>query len=301
VSQRATIRRGNARPGRAPAPAKSRKTAKRASSASKALASIPLPATTLRRAGNWALGGMLLAGFVAGIIAMKLPQMVGVEIGEAIGRAGFAVRNVEIVGRDKADRDIVYDVAMAQQSRAMPLVDLTGTRDKLLQLGWIKDARVSRRLPDTLVVDIVERTPAAVWQNRGQLSLIDPEGTVIAPIDLSSMPDLPLVIGPGANARATELAKLIEGAPSLKPLIAGATWIGNRRWDLRFHSGETLALPEGREAGAALAYFARQDSAHGLLGKGFVRFDLRDPSRMVVRVSNEPGRRVADPDPAKST
>lgn len=301
MSQRATIRRGNARPGRPPASAKSRKPAKRASGASRALATIPIPPTTLRRAGNWALGGMLLAGVVAGILAMKLPQMVGVEIGEAIGRAGFAVRNVEIVGRDKADRDIVYDVAMAQQSRAMPLVDLTGTRDKLLQLGWIKDARVSRRLPDTLVVDIVERTPAAVWQNRGRLALIDPEGTVIAPVDLSAMPDLPLVIGPGANARATELAKLIEGSPSLKPLIAGATWIGNRRWDLRFHSGETLALPEGREAGAALAYFARQDSTHGLLGKGFVRFDLRDPSRMVVRVSNEPGRRVADPDPAKST
>ena len=32
--------------------------------------------------------------------------------------------------------------------------------------GWVKDARVSRRLPDTLVIDIVERTPAALWQNQ---------------------------------------------------------------------------------------------------------------------------------------
>jgi cell division protein FtsQ len=29
----------------------------------------------------------------------------------------------------------------------------------------VQDARVSRRLPDTLVVDIVERTPSAVWQH----------------------------------------------------------------------------------------------------------------------------------------
>jgi cell division protein FtsQ len=240
---------------------------------------------------------MLAAGFVAGIIAMKLPQMIGVEIGEAIGRAGFAVRNIEIVGRDKADQGTVYDIAMEQKSRAMPLVDLDETRARLMQIGWIADARVSRRLPDTLVVDIVERKPAAIWQHRGSLALIDKDGVLIAPVDYAAMPDLPIVIGPGANEHATELAALIETAPSLKPMLAGATWIGSRRWDLRFHSGETLALPEGRKpAEAALAYFVRQDAQVRLLGQGFVRFDLRDPKRMVVRVSNEPGRQVADPD-----
>ncbi|HEV7659816.1 MAG TPA: cell division protein FtsQ/DivIB [Allosphingosinicella sp.] len=243
------------------------------------------------------LGIALVGGLVAGVIAMKLPQMIGIEIGEAIGRAGFAVRNVEIVGRQKADRDIVYDVAMEQQSRAMPLVDLEGTRAKLMQLGWIADARVSRRLPDTLVVDIVERKPAAIWQFQHRLSLIDKDGTVIAPVDDAAMPDLPIVIGPGANRQATELTTLLEAAPSLKPMLAGATWIGSRRWDLRFQSGETLALPEGpKAAAAALAYFAKQDAEVRLLGQGFVRFDLRDPKKMVVRVSKEPGRQVADPD-----
>lgn len=292
MSERATIRRGSARP----APRR-KSAAKRPSTASRALATIPVAPATLRRAGNWALGGMLFAGLVAGILAMKLPQMIGVEIGEAVGRAGFVVRNVEIVGRRKADRGIVYDVAMEQQSRAMPLVDLDGTRAKLMQLGWIADARVSRRLPDTLVVDIVERKPTAIWQHRQRLALIDKDGVVIAPVDYAEMPDLPIVIGPGANRQATELAALLEAAPSLKPMLEGATWIGSRRWDLRFQSGETLALPEGRAAARdALAYFARQDAAVRLLGQGFVRFDLRDPKRMVVRVSKEPGRRIAEPD-----
>jgi cell division protein FtsQ len=108
------------------------------------------------------------------------------------------------------------------------------------------------------------------------------------------------VIGPGANQRATELTRLLETAPSLKPMMEGASWIGDRRWDLRFQSGETLALPEGHEAAvSALAYFAERDAQVRLLGQGFVRFDMRDPRRMVVRVSKEPGRRIADPD-AKS-
>ena len=57
------------------------------------------------------------------------------------------------------------------------------------------------------------------------------------------------------------------------------------------------SLPEGQKASAeALAYFAKQDAQVRLLGQGFVRFDLRDPKRMVVRVSKEPGRQIADPD-----
>ena len=62
----------------------------------------------------------------------------------------------------------VYAVALDQDSMAMPLVDLEDTRARLLRFGWVKEARVSRRLPDTLVVDIVERQPAAIWQHNQQ-------------------------------------------------------------------------------------------------------------------------------------
>ena len=37
-------------------------------------------------------------------------------------------------------------------------------RASLMELSWVEDARVSRQLPDTIVVDIVERKPHAVLQ-----------------------------------------------------------------------------------------------------------------------------------------
>jgi cell division protein FtsQ len=154
-----------------------------------------------------------------------------------------------------------------------------------MKLGWVKDARVSRRLPDTLVVDIVERDPVAVWQHEGQLALIDVNGAVLQPVALSSMPDLPLVVGPNANLQTASLGKLMESAPALKPMLAGATWVGNRRWDLRFQSGETLSLPEGEKtSSAALVNFARMDGVNHLLGRGILRFDMRDPDRFVLRL-----------------
>ncbi len=228
------------------------------------------------------------AALVAIAMFLGLPGYAGTAMAEAVGRAGFTVKRVEVTGIDRMERLTVYAVALDQDSRAMPLVDLERVRSRLMQYGWIADARVSRRLPDTLVVDIVERKPAAVWQHSGQLTLIDGQGVVLEPVALNAMPDLPLVIGPDANIQATALTALTNHAPQLKPMLSGATWIGNRRWDLRFQSGEVLALPEGEDAAAqALTKFAHMDGVDRLLGRGFVRFDMRDPARMFVRVGKD--------------
>jgi cell division protein FtsQ len=254
------------------------------------LDSLPLPAETVRRVSAWLLSVMLLALALAVLFAFRIPQLAGVAIGETIGEAGFTVRRIEQKGINRLNPMQVYQVADDQLDQAMPLVDLVGTRERLLRFGWVKDARVSRRYPDTLVVDIVERTPAAIWQHNQRLTLIDRDGVVLEPVKLEAMPDLPLVIGPGANHHATDLNRLVNATPELKPLMGGATWVGGRRWDVRFHSGETLALPEGSEKAAeALVHFAEMDRKSQLLGRGFARFDMRIPGKLIVRVSREPG------------
>ena len=113
-------------------------------------------------------------------------------------------------------------------------------------------------------------------------------------VPVDKMPDLPLLIGPGANGQAQQLGRLMDSVPTLKPQLASATWVGGRRWDLNFQSGETIALPEG-EGGAsgALVKFAKLDKSTGLLGRGVVRFDLRVPGKMVVRLPRAPGEPIA--------
>lgn len=250
----------------------------------------------VRRASGWIFLAMLVAVAVAALAVLRIPQMVAGTLGEAAGDAGFAVRGWDIKGAHHIPRERINQVVAAalSQNRAQPLVDLEGLRQQLLRFGWVADARVSRRLPDSLVIDIVERTPRAVWQNQGMLTLIDAEGVLLDYVKLEAMPDLPIVIGPDANRHYAELGRLLAAAPRLKPVMAGATWVGGRRWDVRFHTGEVLALPEGAgQAVQALSYFDRKDQAAQLLGHGFVRFDMRIPGKFVIRVSNEPGSTVS--------
>lgn len=288
-------------PARVAKPAARRRSPTLGQQVSRALGAIPVPHALLRRVRNWTLGLLVAAAVVAGIIAMGVPQMIGMAAAHGLGSMGFVVRNIEISGRRHVDADAVYRIVMNARGQDMPLVSLSDTREQLLRLRWVADARVSRRLPDTLTVDLVERVPAAILQRNQQLSLIDAGGHVLEAVNPHTMPvQLPLVIGNGVEDRIPALQALIASQPALKPLIVGATWIGRRRWDLRFQSGETLALPEGDAAArAALATFARKDQAVRLLGQGYIRFDMRDPGQMVVRTSREPGMKIEDlPRPA---
>nr|WP_269141225.1 cell division protein FtsQ/DivIB [Sphingomonas sp. IC-56] len=227
--------------------------------------------------------------------------MVGVAAANTLGDLGLRVEEIQIDGIKRMDKMTVYSQALDQDSRAMPLVDLDLVRERLLKYSWVQDARVSRRLPGTLRIFIVEREPAAVWQNHGQLMLVDTAGVPLEPVSPDAMPDLPLLIGDGANSQEPAREMLLEAAPALKPLVRAATWVGNRRWDLTFNTGEKLQLPEGEaESRKALHKFAEMDGEQRLLGKGSLRFDMRVPGNMVVQRRIVPQAAAATADAAKT-
>lgn len=290
-----TIKRGP--PSRRPVV---RKQAPKASLGDRMLARLPISQATLQKLATWSILGLVGAAAVGAAVWAGVPATAATAVAEGIGRAGFRVEQIEITGLRRMDRMSVYAVALDQQSRALPLVDLAGVRAKLLRYGWIADAHVSRRYPDTLLVDVVEREPAAVWQDQGQLTLIDRDGVLLEPVDPARMPALPLVIGPGAHRQEAAYQKLVAAAPSLRRRVKAASWIGNRRWDLTFDTGETLALPQDN-AGAALAKFAELESGRALLGKGWLRFDMRDPTRLVARKPGADARALPDGDGASAT
>jgi len=260
---------------------------------------LPVDQARANKVAGLVFGAFMLAIGVVVLVALDIPAKAERAAAAGVGHAGFNVSGYQIVGLTHMSRAPVDDVVTNELRRAadeagtakapQALVDAGAIRQQLLRFGWVKDARVLRRLPDTLVIDIVERKPAALWQNQGQLALIDSEGVVLDRVQVDRMPDLPLLMGPGANAQEEELAQLMGEVPTLKAQLASATWVGGRRWDLNFQSGETVALPEGYEdAHAALDKFAKADKQNGLLGHGIVRFDLRVPGKMIVRLPHGP-------------
>lgn len=295
--QRTATRRG-ATPKARKAPARR---PQRAGMLDQAVAALPFSEKTLQGIATWSIVGAVGAAVLAAGVWAGVPGMVGVAAANTLGDLGLRVDEIQIDGIKRMDKMTVYSQALDQDSRAMPLVDLDLVRERLLKYPWVQDARVSRRLPNTLRILIVERQPAAVWQNHGQLMLVDTAGVPLEPVSPDAMPDLPLLIGDGANSQEPAREMLLEAAPALKPLVRAATWVGNRRWDLTFNTGEKLQLPEGEaESRQALHKFAEMDGEQRLLGKGSLRFDMRVPGNMVVQRRMVPQAATATADAAKT-
>ncbi len=257
----------------------------------KLLRAMPFTQDEVQRALTWGILGVVIAGVLLVAVWFGVPNLLYRQFGEMTAKAGFEVQNIETTGMRRVDQIKVYDIVLSEMEKPMLLVDIERIRTQLNGYGWIKDVRVTRRLPNTLVISVAERTPVAVWQRGETYSLLDNEGKVLDRISASEIGGLPVVKGENANAQVEALAKLLDNAQSLKGQVVGASWIGNRRWDLRFKSGEILALPEGEELAArALVNFTRMDGVHRLLGRDLIHFDLRDPDRAYMRKApkNEP-------------
>ena len=231
-------------------------------------------------------GGVALAWFVANLAGV--PAMANRQIALLAADAGFEVRRVEVRGVQRMNELKVYERVLAEREQAMPLVDIGSLREELLELNWVEDARVSRQLPDTLVIDIVERTPHAVLKKPGRLVLIDASGHELEPISQANAKGELIIEGPGASKQVAALGKLLDAAPALRPHVTEAEWVGNRRWNLTFKTGQVLALPQGEKPSAsALISFARLDGVNRLLGGKVATFDMRAPERIYMRI---PGR-----------
>ncbi|MFC3213813.1 cell division protein FtsQ/DivIB [Novosphingobium panipatense] len=223
-----------------------------------------------------------------------LPTLAGHQMALVAGQTGFEVKRVEVRGVKNINELKVYEKALAERDRAMPLVDIEGLRQDLLGLSWVKDARVSRQLPDTLVIDIVEREPHAVLRKADRFVLIDETGHELEAVSRKNAGGKLIVSGPGAGQQVIALGKMLEAAPAMKPRVAEAEWIGNRRWNLTFQSGQVLALPEGESASAsALVTFARLDGTNRLIGGKVTAFDMRAKDRIYLRVPEQDGQELA--------
>ncbi len=258
---------------------------------SKRRADVRLPALSRPKQRAWFVGVLALGGIVIGatVILADVPGLLWHGIAQSVARAGLVAEQVEIVGATHTRRIDVHQAVLPAGSNSMLDIDLDAARTRVAALPWVADVSIRRALPNRLIVTLEERTPFAIWRSGDSAVLVDAEGTVLAARDLIPFAGLPILVGAGAATEVATLWPVLSTQPQLHARVTGAAWIGRRRWDIRFESGEVLALPEGYDnARAALARCARMDGDNGLLDRGFARFDMRIGDRLVVRRASDP-------------
>ncbi|MGH1398236.1 MAG: cell division protein FtsQ/DivIB [Alphaproteobacteria bacterium] len=200
---------------------------------------------------------------------------------------GFRLENILLEGRSHSDPDIIMALLNMEKGDPLFAFDPASAKAQIEKITWVQSARVERRWPDTIYIELTERTPLALFQHEGRLHLLDTKGEEINAGNLKRFENLIIVSGKDASKQAPELMALLLAETDLFPRIKRAELIGERRWDIILKDSTTLKMPED-DLGLALRRLMIAQEENGILDKDLKAIDLRKPDRLIIRT--KPGQ-----------
>jgi len=243
------------------------------------------------------LGAVVLGAEHGGQLDAVTAQYGGV--GDWVARTlGLGVQVVTVSGATHMSEQRILAIAGVDAKKSLPFFDVAESRARLEADPLIKQASVRKLYPRQIVIEIVERTPYAVWQKDGDVRAIAADGAPIDEVNDDRYADLPFVVGEGANGRVREFAALLAAMDELKPRVEAGVLVDQRRWNLRLKSGVDIKLPES-DPEAAIAELLTLQRRSRILEKDVLALDFRVPGRVFARLSEEAAAAWTDGHAAK--
>ena len=206
---------------------------------------------------------------------------------------GYKLEDIQVTGRKYTDPESLRKITDAGYGQALFSISLKDIHEKTQKLPWVESATISRALPNIIKINLIERTPIALWQNDGTLSVIDADGKSIKASDLESFTTLPVITGDNAPKHAKTLLDLLKAEPIIAENLESAIRIGDRRWDLKMTHGLRIKLPED-DVAFALARIADAEREFLIFSKEILSLDARFSDKLIIKTSPGAASKISD-------
>jgi cell division protein FtsQ len=191
-------------------------------------------------------------------LRVAVPWLVAAAVVVLIGAGGLVVwlgpalpvDSVRVVGAQLVPVDDVRAAAGVRPGTPLARVDVGAVHRRVAALPPVREVRIGRDLPGTVVIRISERTPAAVVERPGGPWLIDAAGVVYAPT-ASRPPGLVLlkIPSPAAGDATTRAALTVLRSlpPGLREPLAALAADAPARVRLELTDGRTIVWGDSSE------------------------------------------------------
>jgi cell division protein FtsQ len=125
---------------------------------------------TYLRAALWTTAGVAGVGcaYICGQFLLSSHEMALVHPSQ-----------IEIQNNHYVDDAAIKEVFAADQGQSVLRIPLEERQRQLEEIPWVAQATVRRALPNTIQVDVTERTPIAFLRDDSSLSLVDVHGVIL--------------------------------------------------------------------------------------------------------------------------
>jgi hypothetical protein len=150
------------------------------------------------------------------VSALFIGTLLVLAVNFSLTSSTFRITQVDVEGTHN-DALIRTIQRMGMQGKNVFLVNVAGLTERVEAIPLVASANLSRQLPNQLVVSIVERTPALLWQTAHGTYSIDGQGVVIAPAAETVGADHLQTVVDIANPQQRQGASGGGGAQKLQP------------------------------------------------------------------------------------
>lgn len=230
------------------------------------------------------LVGALIAGAFAsrgGIMAAG--TYVGHILSGRFAAVGMGVNQIVISGQAlTSEKKIAQALAIRPETTIFEF-DPSVARQRLLELPAVADAQVGKVYPSTLIVEIDEVVPVALWRLDGLTYFVDGQGNQLGVADPADT-GLPVVIGDGAADDAAVIVAMMAKYPEFQEGLAAYSRIADRRWDVIYENGLRIKLPE-KGIAQALLTLQQLNNEHQIMARDLQIIDLRADHLVALTVN----------------
>ncbi len=155
------------------------------------------PSAAKRRTGNSGssiTARQVLPYFLSFCIVVCIVAFAAIGYRAVTASDFFSVVSVEVRGIERASRTEIERIVLAETEKSGAWnADLDGIKGRVEKLAFVRSASVSRALPGSVRVSIIEKQPAALIELPSGPALVDENGAVIAAA-IRVEPELPFAL-----------------------------------------------------------------------------------------------------------
>jgi cell division protein FtsQ len=197
---------------------------------------------------------------------------------------GFAIEDVKVSGNDQTSEIEILQLLGLDGTTSLVALDVDAARKKIATLPWVQNVEVRKVYPTTVEVKLQERRAYAIWQHGSELSLIEKDGSVIAPLRDNKFAALPLFVGRNAETAAASVVDQFSAWPDISKRIKAFVRVAGRRWDVYLDNGIVVKLPEDNVQ-QAMNLLSKMNKQNDLLQRDIAAVDLRLEDRTTIELT----------------
>ena len=88
----------------------------------------------------------------------------------------FKLEKLKLDGRVRSNKTKILSSLSLELNSPILKINLEKIKKNILSVPWIKSAKVSRKLPNEIHIFIEEYEPAAIWENKNEVLILDKDG-----------------------------------------------------------------------------------------------------------------------------